>query len=265
MLIIGERLNCTRKHVGAAVSEGNADFVREEAQKQLDAGAQMLDVNGGIAGHEAEYLCWMVNIVQELGEIPICLDSADPEALSKALPLCKKTPMINSITDEADRIESLLPLVTEYDAKVIALCLEASGTPKNAQDRIETALRLVDTMTKAGVPLGNIYVDPCVFPVSTGPEHGPAVIDAVAAIKSRFPEVHISCGVSNVSFGLPERRLLNRTFLPMLLARGMDTAIMDPCDSKMMASLAAAEALLGVDEFCMAYLEAHRGGKLEDQ
>ena len=247
------------------MSGGNADFVREEARKQLDAGAHMLDVNGGIAGREAEYLCWMVNIVQELGEIPICLDSADPEALSQALPLCKQTPMINSITDEPERIESLLPLVKEFGTKVIALCLQASGTPKNAEDRVETALRLVDTMTSAGVPLDKIYIDPCVFPVSTGPEHGPAVIDAIATIKARFPEVHISCGVSNVSFGLPERRLLNRTFLPMLLARGMDTAIMDPCDTKMMASLSAAEALLGIDEFCMAYLEAHRGGKRADQ
>jgi 5-methyltetrahydrofolate--homocysteine methyltransferase len=265
VLIIGERLNCTRKHVGAAVSEGNADFVREEAQKQLDAGAHMLDVNGGIAGREAEYLRWMVNIVQELGEIPICLDSADPGALSEALPLCKKTPMINSITDEPERIESLLPLVKEFGTKVIALCLQASGTPKNAEDRVETALRLVDAMTQAGVQLDNIYIDPCVFPVSTGPEHGPAVIDAIATIKTRFPEVHISCGVSNVSFGLPERRLLNRTFLPMLLASGMDTAIMDPCDTRMMASLSAAEALLGIDEYCMTYLEAHRGGKLADQ
>ncbi len=265
MLIIGERLNCTRKRVGEAVFKGDADFVRTEAEKQLEAGADMLDVNGGIAGREVEYLCWMVNVVQELGEIPLCLDSADPKALSEALPLCKRTPMINSITQERDRIDSLVPLVREFKTKVIALCLEASGTPKSADDRIATASRLVEELTQAGIPLESIYVDPCVFPVSTGPEHGPAVIEAIAGIKQRFPGVHVSCGVSNVSFGLPERRLLNRVFLPMLLASGMDTAIVDPCDRPMMASIAAAEALLGLDEFCMAYLEAHRAGKLSDQ
>ena len=265
MFIIGERLNCTRKRVGEAVSKADADFVRLEAQNQLDAGANMLDVNGGVAGHEVEYLCWMVNVVQELGEIPLCLDSADPRALSQALPLCKRTPMINSITDEPDRISSLVPLVKEFGTKVIALCLEASGTPKGADDRVATASRLIDQLTQAGIPLESIFVDPCVFPVSTGPEHGPAVIAAIRIIKARFPEVHISCGVSNVSFGLPERKLLNRVFLPILLAQGMDAAILDPCDSQMMASVAAAEALLGIDEFCMAYLESHRAGKLAGQ
>jgi 5-methyltetrahydrofolate--homocysteine methyltransferase len=248
--------------VGEAVSNGDADFVRQEAQKQLDAGADMLDVNGGVAGHEVEYLCWMVKVVQELGDIPICLDSADPTALRQALPLCRRTPMINSITDEPERISALSPLVKEFGTKVIALCLEASGTPKSADDRVATASRLIDQLTESGIPLERIYVDPCVFPVSTGPEHGPALIDAIGMIKEDFPEVHISCGVSNVSFGLPERRLLNRVFLPMLLAKGMDAAILDPCDSQMMASIAAAEALLGIDEFCMSYLEAHRKGKL---
>ena len=248
--------------MGEAVSNGDADFVRLEAQKQLDAGADMLDVNGGVAGHEAEYLCWMVNVVQELGDIPICLDSADPAALRQALPLCKRTPMINSITDEPERINALSPLVKEFGTKVIALCLEASGTPKSADDRVATATRLIDQLTGAGIPVERIYVDPCVFPVSTGPEHGPALIDAIGMIKEGFPEVHISCGVSNVSFGLPERKLLNRVFLPMLLAKGMDTAILDPCDSQMMATIAASEALLGIDEFCMSYLEAHREGKL---
>jgi 5-methyltetrahydrofolate--homocysteine methyltransferase len=250
--------------VGKAVSEQDAGFVRLEAQKQLDAGAEMLDVNGGIAGHETEYLCWMVNVVQELGDIPLCLDSADPEALSKALPLCRTTPMINSVTYEKEKIEALVPLVKEFGTKVIALCLEASGTPKNAQDRFATATSLVDHLTQEGIPHEDIYVDPCVFPVSTGPEHGPAVIEAIGMIKDHYPAVHISCGVSNVSFGLPERKLLNRVFLPMLVAKGMDTAILDPCDRQMMANLAAAEALLGIDEFCMAYLEAHREGKLAD-
>ena len=132
-----------------------------------------------------------------------------------------------------------------------------------AEDRVATASRLVDRLAGEGVPLEDIYVDPCVFPVSTGPEHGAGVKDAIRIIKERYPGVHISGGVSNVSFGLPVRKLLNRTFLTILLAEGLDTAIIDPCDKELMATLLAAEALLGKDEYCMAYLAAHREGQLQ--
>jgi 5-methyltetrahydrofolate--homocysteine methyltransferase len=263
MLIIGERINSTRKRIGEAVQKGDADFIHEEARKQLEAGAHMLDVNGGIPGREVELLAWLVKVVQEVREVPLCLDSADPEALRRALPLCRQKALINSITDEPGRWERVMPLVNEFGTKVIALCMSESGPPKGKDDRIATACRLVDRLAAEGLALDDIYVDPCVFPVSTGPEHGPALLDATAEIRSRYPGVHISAGVSNVSFGMPVRKLLNETLLVLLMARGLDTAILDPCTEGITARILAAEALIGRDEFCAEYLRAYREGKLE--
>ncbi len=263
MLIIGERINATRKRIGEAVMKRDADLIKQEALKQIEAGAHMLDVNGGVAGQEVENLAWLVDTVQEVAQVPLCLDSADPEALANALPRCRQTPMINSITDEPARFRSVLPLVSQYKAKVIALCLSASAPPKGLEDRVNTAVGLVQRLTAEGIPPENIYVDPCVFPISTGSQHGPAVLDAIGRILHQCPGVHTSCGVSNVSYGLPVRKLLNEVFLLMLLGRGMDAAIIDPCEVGLMARISAAEALWGRDAHCKAYLQAYRNGKLE--
>jgi 5-methyltetrahydrofolate--homocysteine methyltransferase len=263
MILIGELINCTRKKVGAAAAQKDAAFIRDVALKQVAAGARMLDVNGGLAGREAETLAWLVEIVQETVETPLSLDSSDPEALRAALPLCKQRALINSITDEPARLEAVLPLLKEHRAQVVALCMGPNGTPTGVDDRVETACCLVDRLTTAGLALDDIYVDPCVLPISTGPEHGPAILEAVGQIRARYPGVHISAGLSNVSFGVPVRKLVNEVFLLLLMARGLDAAIVDPCDRQLMANVAAAEALLGRDEFCVEYLRAYREGKLE--
>lgn len=263
MIIIGELINCTRKKVGAAAEKKDADFIKDVALRQVAAGAHMLDVNGGLAGREAECLAWLVGIVQEVSELPLSLDSSDPEALRAALPLCQRRPLINSITDEGARLQAVLPLVREYGARVVALCMGESGTPTGVDDRVETACRLVDRLTGEGVALEDIFVDPCALPISTGPEHGPSMLEAVGRIAARYPGVHISAGLSNVSYGLPLRKLVNEVFLMLLMARGLDAAIVDPCDRQLMANVAAAEALLGRDEYCVEYLRAYRQGKLE--
>lgn len=263
MFIIGELINCTRKKVGAAAQAGDVAFIKETAIKQAKSGADMLDVNGGIPGREVEVLTWLVNIVQETVDLPLCLDSSDPAALRAALPLCRKRPMVNSIPDEKARFDAVLPLVREYRPKVIALCMSESGPPSGVEDRVATASRLVDRLTSEGVDLDDIYVDACVLPISTGPEHGQALAEAIARITARYPGVHTSVGLSNVSFGLPARKLLNQNFVVALMARGLDAAIVDPCDRQLMANIAAAEALLGRDEFCAGYLRAFRDGRLE--
>jgi 5-methyltetrahydrofolate--homocysteine methyltransferase len=200
--------------------------------------------------------------VQEAVEIPLCLDSADAVALKSALPLCKQRPMINSITDEPGRYQAVLPLLKEYRPKVIALCMGAAGPPSGVEDRVATACRLVDGLAGQGIALDDIYVDLCVLPASTGPEHGKALLEAISQVRGRYPGVHISAGVSNVSYGLPARKLLNEVFLLLLMARGLDAAIVDPCDQQLMVSIKAAEALLGRDEYCVEYIRAYREGKL---
>jgi cobalamin-dependent methionine synthase I len=263
MLIIGERINATRKRIGMAVTQRDAEFIKEEARKQVEAGAGMLDVNGGIAGQEAANLAWLVETVQAAVQVPLCLDSADPEALRLALPLCRQPPMINSITEDTERFQAVLPLVRQYGARVIALCLSSGAPPESLEDRVATALRLVAKLADGGVPVGDIYVDPCVFPIATGAHQGPAVLEAISRIRSRCPGAHTCCGVSNVSYGLPARKLLNEVFLLMLLGQGMDAAIIDPGDRGLKARILAAEALTGRDPYCLGYLSAYRSGKLE--
>ena len=263
MLIVGERINATRKKIGEAVQAQDAEHIRAEASKQVEAGAHLIDVNGGIPGKETEYLLWLVDVVQGVVDVPLCLDSADAGALAAALPKCGQPPMINSITFEKERLEKVTPLVTEFGAKVIALCLSEDGPPQDFDGRIEIAAKMIDRLTGDGVPLENIYVDPCVFPISTSPEAGTYVLDAIAWIHAQYPGVHTICGASNVSFGLPVRKLLNSVFLAMLIARGLDSAIIDPCNSLTRACLLAAEALAGRDDFCTAYIEAFRAGNLE--
>lgn len=263
MLIVGERINATRKKVGAAVQAQDAEHIKAEALKQVEAGAHFIDVNGGIPGKETEYLQWLVDVVQGVVDVPLCLDSADADALKAALPRCNQPPMINSITLEEERLEKVTPLIKEYGAKVIALCLSDDGPPKALEDRLDFAARLVDRLTEDGVPLEDIYVDPCVFPVSAAPDAGSFVLEAIAWIHSEYPGIHTICGASNVSFGLPVRKLLNSVFLTMLIARGLDSAIIDPCNSLTKACILAAEALAGRDEFCTSYIEAFRAGHLE--
>ena len=265
MFIIGERINATRKRVGEAVLRQDADLIRREALRQVEAGADMLDVNGGIEARDAEFLPWLVQVVQDAVDVPLCLDSPNPEALRRALPLCKQQPMINSITGEPDRLEQFLPLVKEHRPRVIALCIGTSGMPSGVEDRLETATTLVETLTSAGVPPEDIYVDAGIFPVSSAPEQPRSALEALGLVTQRFPQVHTIGGMSNVSFGLPLRKLLNTVFLTMAMARGLDSAIVDPCDRQLMANIAAAEALLGRDEYCAGYLRAYRQGKLEPE
>ena len=261
MLIIGELINCTRKKVGEAAEKLDAEFFRDLALKQANAGAGMLDVNGGIVGREVELLSWLVNLVQGVVDIPLCLDSADPKAMSKALPLCKSRPMVNSISDEPDRW-ALLPLLKEHKPKVIALCMSEAGPPSGIEDRVATASRLIDRLTAEGFALDDIYVDACVMPISTSQDQGLKLSTAISQIATEYPGVHFSAGVSNVSFGLPQRKLINQAFMLLLMAYGLDAAIVDPCDQQLMMNVRAAEALLGRDEYCREYLRAFRQGKL---
>ncbi len=263
MLIIGELINCTRKKVGAAAAARDAAVIRDSALRQAEAGADYLDVNGGLPGQEPETLAWLVGVVQEVTELPLCLDSSDPAAFRAALPLCKRTPMISSITAEPDRFARILPLVKEHGASVVALAMGADATPTGVADRVDNAARLVDRLTDEGIALDSIFVDPCVLPIGVDTTQGAAVADAISAVRARYPGVHTTVGLSNVSFGLPLRRLLNQAFLALLMSRGLDSAIVDPTDRQLMALVRAAGTLLGHDDFCAAYIGDYRSGKLE--
>jgi cobalamin-dependent methionine synthase I len=260
MLIIGELINCTRKKVAEAAHKRDTEFFRNLARQQVSAGAHVLDVNGDLQDQEAEVLSWLVTEIQDVVDIPLCLDSADPKALMKVLPLCKQRPMINSLSDEPAHW-GMLPVLKEHHPRVIALCTSESGTPTGVADRVAIANRLVDGLTAEGFALDDIYVDPCVLPVAAGID-GKHLMEAVSQIAAAYPGVHISAGVSNVSFGLPLRKLLNESLLLLLMARGLDTAIVDPCDQQLIMNVLAAEVLLGRDEHSRRYLRAYREGEM---
>lgn len=266
MLIVAERINASRKAIRAALEKQDAAAIVNEVRAQAQAGAHYIDLNGGtFPGREAELLCWLVDTAQGATELPLCLDSPDPDALAAALARVNNNaarPMINSINLEPARFARVLPLAREYRAKLIALA-QGEGVPAaSAAEKLDLASRLVEQLTGAGMELDDIYVDPLVFPVGTDSASGLATVSAMRAIMARFPGVHTICGLTNVSHGLPARKLVNRTFLAGAIANGMDAAIIDPTDAQLMATLFAAEAVYGRDEYCVNLIEAFQAGKL---
>jgi len=263
VLIIGERINSTRKSVQPALREKNESFVIEEARKQKEAGAQYIDVNVATMGdQEPAYMEWAVKTIQGAVDVPLSIDSPNPSAIEAGLQVHQGRAFVNSVTAEAAKLEAMVPLVRDYDANVIALCMDDQGIPNDARKRCEVASRLVEHLTRQNIPSDRIYLDPLVYPVSTSPEAGQAVLETLRFIRENFPQVHTICGLSNVSFGLPVRKLLNQAFLLLCMGAGLEAAILDPTDQDLMRLLCAGEALLGRDQFCARYLQEYRAGKL---
>ncbi len=262
--IIGEKINGTRKRVAAAIAERDGAFIASLAERQVAAGAHWIDLNAGTSpDREAADLAWLVETVQATVETPLCLDSANPRALEAALALTRQTPMINSITGEPVRLDGVLPLVRDSGADVIVLGMGAHGMPATAEDRIVVLRELVATTRGQGIADDRLYLDPLIMTVATNIEAAGIALDTIRGVRAEFPDAHISCGLSNVSFGLPARGLINRTFLALAVAAGLDTAILDPLDREMAATLIATELLLGRDRHCLGYTRAYRAGRLE--
>jgi 5-methyltetrahydrofolate corrinoid/iron sulfur protein methyltransferase len=271
VLIIGERLNTTRREIAAIVEGLDGPTLRREARRQIEAGAHYVDVNAGtFRDREPELLRWMVTMAQagpgEPGDAGVagglCIDSPNPEAIEVALRVHRGKAIVNSITGEKARLERLLPVVKAHGSAVVALCLDDDGMPTTAVEATAKGVRLVETLLEAGLPADDIYIDPVVRPVSVDPDAAAAAIETIRRLRDRFPEAHFICGLSNVSFGLPARSLANRTFLAAAMSAGLDAAILDPLDSALMTTLLAAEAVLGLDRYCSRYLKAYRKGRL---
>jgi 5-methyltetrahydrofolate--homocysteine methyltransferase len=264
MIIVGELINASRKVIAPAIEAQDKVYIQKVALDQKEAGANYIDVNAGIfVGKEADYLEWLVQTVQEAVDAPCCIDSPDPKAIEKALAVHKGTAMINSISLEKERYDALLPVVAGTDLKVVALCMSDAGMPQTCKDRLANADKLINSLVKNNVPLGNIYVDPLVQPVSTDSKFGVEFLNSIEEIMTRYPGVHTMCGLSNVSYGLPIRKFMNQAFAVMAIAKGLDGLIINPLDPLMMASLITAEALAGRDDYCVKYLKAYRNKKFE--
>lgn len=264
MIIVGERINGTSRKVREAVVARDTDFVVSLAHRQAEAGASYLDVNAGTdPEREPEDMGWLVQTVQGAVQVPCCIDSPNPDTLRAGLEVHRGPALVNSASAESARLETVVALAAKHGARLVGLTLDDQGLPSTAQQRIDIAVRLGEAWQAAGGQISDLFIDPLVRSIAIENEQGAAFLDSVAGILAVLPSVHIICGLSNISFQMPVRPLLNRTFLAMAMARGMDAAILDPLDRALMATVCAGEVLQGRDEMCLGYLQAFRAGRLE--
>ncbi len=263
MLIIGESLNATRKQVGAAVQSHDEAFIQALAKEQVAAGAQMLDVNAAVMGRkESEDLPWMVKTVQAVVDVPLVLDSGDPSALEAAMAVHRGRPIVNSITGEGRKLDALLPVVAKADCAVIVLCMDDKGIAPDVEGRLRAARTAVLPLLTAGKKAEDILVDPLVMAAAADPGAPMVTLAVLRGLRQgELTGVRTVGAVSNVSFGLPARRLLNRVFLVMAITAGLDACLIDVRDRALMSTVYAAASLRGEDRF-RTYLKAYRQGIL---
>ena len=254
MIIIGEKINSTRKPVKEAIAKKDTAFLQKLALDQATAGADYLDVNTGAF---QELMTWLVQVVQEVVEVPLALDSANPAVLEAGLKVHKNgKAMINSITGEDTRFHKIIPLILEYQTPVLALAMDDDGITKTSEDRFRVARELIEALGAKGVAQDNIYLDPLIQPVSVQNHFGLIALEVIRRVKREFPAIHTTIGLSNISFGLPQRIKLNQTFLAMALAAGLDAAILDSLDKELIDIIKVAQALLGKDRYCKNYIKS---------
>lgn len=254
-LVIGELINSTRSKVRQAIADRDADFIADLARRQARAGADFIDINAGAdPANETDNLVWLAGVVQEACDKPLCLDSPNHESLAQVMAKVSQPPLLNSISLESGRFEPMLELIATASCSVVALCMSDEGMPTSSVDVAQRALRLVEALERAGMPRGQIHVDPLAQPVSVDGQNAVAACNAVKMINEQSPGVGTVCGLSNISYGLPLRRLVNRHFLGMLIQAGLSGAIMDPLDRELMLCIKTTEMLLGRDEYCMEFI-----------
>jgi 5-methyltetrahydrofolate--homocysteine methyltransferase len=252
-VIIGEKINPTgRKKLQAALKEGDYEYVKGLAVQQVEAGADLLDINVGAPGiDEVAVLPEVAKMVSDTVEVPLCLDSANQEALAAALAVLPGKPLVNSVNGEEKSLEAVLPVVKEYDVAVIALTMDDDGIPNEAETRLRIAGKIIERAAQLGIPNDNIVIDPLVLTVGADSKAGRVTLKTIELVREEFGN-NINLGASNVSFGLPDRHTINQAFLALAMGAGATCAITDPM--KLTATIRAADLLLGRDDYGTRYI-----------
>lgn len=263
MLIIGELINSTRKEVKKALKNRNEAKIRKLARDQVEAGADVLDVNTATSRKkEMEHMEWAIGLIyDEVGEdIRLSIDSPNEDVVEKGFSLCKKRPLVNSINNKEESKDKLFPLIKKYDADFIGLTMGKEGMPQTIEDRLKEAQHLIESVEANDINLNRLYLDPLVMTVGSNQEQAGYIIETVRTLKQKWGDkgFNISVGLSNVSHGLPNRSIINQAFLAMLLEAGIDAALIDPVDRGMMDILKASETLNGSDRYCLNYIKYMR-------
>jgi 5-methyltetrahydrofolate--homocysteine methyltransferase len=258
-VIIGERINPTgRKVLAAEMKVGKMDRVRSDAIAQVAAGAHMLDINAGIpALDEAALLVAAIKAVAEVTDVPICIDSSVIEALEAGLAAYQGKALVNSVTAEEERMERILPLVKKHGAAVIGMANDETGISMVPEERLALARRIVERAADHGIPQEDVIIDPIAMTVAADPTCGLITLETMRLIRDRLGN-NMTCGASNVSFGLPDRATVNAAFLPLAMHAGLTCAITNPLVSEVRRAVLAGDLLLGHDEYAMRWIAAYR-------
>ena len=258
--LIGERINPTGRRIfQEQLRAGDFSAIERDVKAQVEGGADVLDINMGVPlTDEAELLAKAITMVQELTDLPICIDSSVVEAHEAGLSVYRGRALVNSITAEDDRMAAILPLVKKYDAAIIALPNDHDEIPMEAEKRIRLTQKIIDVATtEYGIAQADIVIDPLAMPIGADTTTSLVTLDTMRQIKERFG-VNMTCGASNVSFGMPDRHTLGAAFLPMAMQAGLTSAIMDVRTPQIVDAVKAADLLLDHDEWGMAWIAAHR-------
>jgi len=261
LILVGERINGMFRDVRRAVQKGDPTVIHEWARKQDAAGADYLDINVGPAMEDrVTAMKWMVQATQEATDVPLCLDSTDYDAIEAGLELLKRPGMINSVPAEQDKMDRVFTMAKKHDAAVIGLAMNERGIPKNSEDRLALAMELVANADGYGIPMDHLFIDPLILPCNVAQEHSPEVLETLKQIKFlASPSPKSVVGLSNVSQKCLDRPLVNRTFLVMAMACGLDAAIVDVDDHELMDAVATARILLNQDVYADSYLKVFKG------
>ena len=261
MIIIGEKINGSIPSVAEAIANRDADFIKQRALVQANANATFIDCCASVPeAEEVETLKWMIDCIQEVTDLPISVDSPSPDVLMEAYKFCKRPGLINSVSMEGDKIDKIFPVIADTDWQVVALCSDDTGIPKTAGDRLRVFDNIMAKAKEYGIKPSRLHIDPLVEMLCTSEDGIAMNIEVISTIRKQYPDIHITAAVSNISFNLPVRKLLNMSFTVLAMNYGLDSAILDPTNRDMLGLIYATEAMLGQDDFCMEYIEAYRDG-----
>ncbi len=259
MIFIGERINAGFKDIKKAIVNKDGDIIKEWARKQADAKATYIDVNLGTASNKPEDLCWMIENVQDEVDLPISIDNNRPVMLKEAMKVCKKPPLVNSTTADDARMQELFPIVAENNASIIGLAMDESGSPKDAAKRVENAGKIIATAMEYGIEPEQLFLDPIIMPLKYMQEQAKEIMSAANQFQLfSDPPPHIVGGLSNVSNGTTKKRLINRTFVVMMVANGLDAVICDVTDEALVDAILTAELIMNKSIYADSYVEAFR-------
>lgn len=256
MIIIGEKLNGSIPSVAKAIAEKDADLIRERARMQAEAGATFLDVCASVEEDvEVETLKWMIDLVQEVTDTPICVDSPSAKSCVAAIPFCKRPGLINSVSLEGDKIDTIFPVIADTGWECVALLCDNDGIPDSVERRMKIFFGIMEKAKQYGIAPSRLHIDPLVVTLGTDQTALTVFADCCRRIKYEYPEIHITSGLSNISFGLPVRKNINQAFMVLAMNAGMDSAIVDPTNKNMIGMIYATNALLERDEYCLQYID----------